>query len=115
LEVAGFGSKEHRLSVLYGLAHNNAKFENHGGREVLVHRKGATRTFGPGNPELPERYRSAGQSVLVPRDMGRYSFVLAGTEGAMSEIPGSSAHRAARKLSRRRAKRRQRAATWCGR
>ena len=103
-EVAGFGSKEHRLSVLYDLAHNNAKFEKHGGREVLVHRKGATRAFGPGNPELPERYRSAGQPVLVPGDMGRYSFVLAGTEGAMSETFGSSAHGAGRKMSRRRAK-----------
>ena len=103
-EVAGFGSKEHRLSVLYDLAHNNAKFEKHGGREVLVHRKGATRAFGPGNPELPERYCSAGQPVLVPGDMGRYSFVLAGTEGAMSETFGSSAHGAGRKMSRRRAK-----------
>jgi tRNA-splicing ligase RtcB len=103
-EVAGFGSKEHRLSVLYDLGHNNAKFEKHGGREVLVHRKGATRAFGPGNPELPERYHSAGQPVLVPGDMGRYSFVLAGTEGAMSETFGSSAHGAGRKMSRRRAK-----------
>ena len=103
-EVAGFGSKEHRLSVLYDLAHNNAKFEKHGGRDVLVHRKGATRAFGPGNPELPKCYRSAGQPVLVPGDMGRYSFVLAGTEGAMSETFGSSAHGAERKMSRRRAK-----------
>jgi tRNA-splicing ligase RtcB (3'-phosphate/5'-hydroxy nucleic acid ligase) len=103
-EVAGFGSKEHRLSVLYDLAHNNAKFEKHGGREVLVHRKGATRAFGPGNPELPKRYCSAGQPVLVPGDMGRYSFVLAGTKGAMSETFGSSAHGAGRKMSRRRAK-----------
>jgi tRNA-splicing ligase RtcB len=54
--------------------------------------------------ELPERYRSVGQPVLVPGDMGRYSFVLAGTEGAMSETFGSSAHRAGRKLGRRAAK-----------
>jgi tRNA-splicing ligase RtcB len=71
---------------------------------VLVHRKGATRAFGPGNPELPERYRSSGQPVLVPGDMGRYSFVLAGTEGAMRETFGSSAHGAGRKMSRRQAK-----------
>jgi tRNA-splicing ligase RtcB (3'-phosphate/5'-hydroxy nucleic acid ligase) len=54
--------------------------------------------------ELPERYRSVGQPVLVPGDMGRYSFVLAGTEGAMSETFGSSAHRAGRKMGRRAAK-----------
>jgi tRNA-splicing ligase RtcB len=102
---AGYDSEEHRLRVLYDLAHNNAKFEEHDGRKVLVHRKGATRAFGPGNEELPERYRSVGQPVLVPGDMGRYSFVLAGTEGAMSETFGSSAHGAGRKMGRRAAKR----------
>jgi tRNA-splicing ligase RtcB len=101
---AGFDSEEHRLNVLYDLAHNNAKFEEHGGRRVLVHRKGATRAFGPGEEELPEEYRSVGQPVLVPGDMGRYSFVLAGTEGAMRETFGSSAHGAGRKMSRRQAK-----------
>jgi tRNA-splicing ligase RtcB len=103
-EKAGFDSSSHPLLVLYDLAHNNAKFEEHGGREVLVHRKGATRAFGPETPELPERYRSSGQPVLVPGDMGRYSFVLAGTEGAMRETFGSSAHGAGRKMSRRQAK-----------
>ena len=101
---AGFDSEEHRLRVLYDLAHNNAKFEEHNGRRVLVHRKGATRAFGPGIEELPEEYRSVGQPVLVPGDMGRYSFVLAGTEGAMRETFGSSAHGAGRKMSRRQAK-----------
>lgn len=101
---AGFGSEEHRLRVLYDLAHNNAKLEEHDGREVLVHRKGATRAFGPGNEELPERYRTVGQPVLVPGDMGRYSFVLVGTEGAMSETFGSSAHGAGRKMGRKKAK-----------
>jgi tRNA-splicing ligase RtcB len=100
-ESAGLGDG---LRVLYDLAHNNAKFEEHGGRKVLVHRKGATRAFGPGNPEVPARYRSAGQPVLVPGDMGRYSFVLAGTEGSMRETFGSSAHGAGRKLSRKKAK-----------
>jgi tRNA-splicing ligase RtcB (3'-phosphate/5'-hydroxy nucleic acid ligase) len=95
---------EHRLRVLYDLAHNNAKFEEHAGKKVLVHRKGATRAFGPGEEELPIRYRSVGQPVLVPGDMGRYSFVLAGTEGAMRETFGSSAHGAGRKMSRRKAK-----------
>jgi tRNA-splicing ligase RtcB (3'-phosphate/5'-hydroxy nucleic acid ligase) len=101
---AGFDSQEHHLGVLYDLAHNNAKFEEHGGRRVLVHRKGATRAFGPGNGELPEPYRPVGQPVLVPGDMGRYSFVLAGTEGAMSETFGSSAHGAGRKMGRKKAK-----------
>ena len=101
---AGFDSEEHRLRVLYDLAHNNAKFEEHAGKEVLVHRKGATRAFGPGIEELPEEYRPVGQPVLVPGDMGRYSFVLAGTEGAMRETFGSSAHGAGRKMSRRQAK-----------
>jgi tRNA-splicing ligase RtcB len=101
---AGFDSEEHRLNVLYDLAHNNAKFEEHKGRRVLVHRKGATRAFGPGEEELPEEYRSVGQPVLVPGDMGRYSFVLAGTHEAMRETFGSSAHGAGRKMSRRQAK-----------
>jgi tRNA-splicing ligase RtcB (3'-phosphate/5'-hydroxy nucleic acid ligase) len=100
----GFDPGEQRLDVLYDLAHNNAKFEEHEGRRVLVHRKGATRAFGPGEGELPEEYRSVGQPVLVPGDMGRYSFVLAGTEGAMRETFGSSAHGAGRKMSRRQAK-----------
>jgi tRNA-splicing ligase RtcB len=100
----GFDSGEQHLDVLYDLAHNNAKFEEHEGRRVLVHRKGATRAFGPGEGELPEEYRSVGQPVLVPGDMGRYSFVLAGTEGAMRETFGSSAHGAGRKMSRRQAK-----------
>jgi tRNA-splicing ligase RtcB len=104
-EKVGFDSREHRLRVLYDLAHNNAKLEDHDGREVLVHRKGATRAFGPGNEELPQGYRAVGQPVLVPGDMGRYSFILAGTEGAMSETFGSSAHGAGRKMGRRAAKR----------
>ena len=101
---ASTGFEGHRLRLLYDLAHNNAKFEEHADREVLVHRKGATRAFGPGEKDLPQEYRSVGQPVLVPGDMGRYSFVLAGTEGAMRETFGSSAHGAGRKMSRRKAK-----------
>src|ERR671916_347654 len=101
---AGFDSEEHHLNVLYDLAHNNAKFEEHAGKRVLVHRKGATRAFGPGGEDLPEEYRSVGQPVLVPGDMGRYSFVLAGTEGAMRDTFGSSAPGAGRKMSRKKAK-----------
>ena len=86
------------------MAHNIAKIEEHeveGQRmRLLVHRKGATRAFPPGHPELPERYRSIGQPVLVPGDMGRASFVLVGTEGAMLETFGSTCHGAGRVLSR---------------
>ncbi len=92
------------MSVVYDVAHNIAKIEEHRleGRSMrlLVHRKGATRAFPPGHPELPERYRSIGQPVLVPGDMGRASFVLVGTQGAMDETFGSTCHGAGRLLSR---------------
>ncbi len=104
-ERVGFAPKDHGLRVLYDLAHNNAKFEEHRGRRVLVHRKGATRAFGPGHPEIPLEYRKVGQPVLVPGDMGRYSYVLAGTEKAMEVSFGSSCHGAGRKMSRHQAKR----------
>lgn len=103
-EKVGFTPRDHGLRVLYDLAHNNAKFEEHRGRRVLVHRKGATRAFGPGHPEVPEEYRRVGQPVLVPGDMGRYSYVLAGTEKAMEVSFGSSCHGAGRKMSRHQAK-----------
>jgi tRNA-splicing ligase RtcB len=90
--------------VVYDVAHNIAKVEEHevdGKRmQLVVHRKGATRAFPPGHPELPERYRSIGQPVLVPGDMGRASFVLVGTVGAMLETFGSTCHGAGRLLSR---------------
>ena len=103
-EAAGFAPREHALRVVYDLAHNNAKFESHAGCRVLVHRKGATRAFGPGAPDLPPAYASVGQPVLVPGDMGRYSYVLVGTEGAMEKSFGSSCHGAGRVLSRTRSK-----------
>ena len=92
------------LRLVYDVCHNIAKWETHrvGGqdRRVCVHRKGATRAFGPGHPEVPAAYRAVGQPVLVPGDMGRYSFVLVGTERAMTETWGSSCHGAGRRLSR---------------
>ncbi len=92
------------MSVVYDVAHNIAKIEEHQveGRSmrVLVHRKGATRAFPPGHPELPEGFRSIGQPVLVPGDMGRASFVLVGTKGAMADTFGSTCHGAGRLLSR---------------
>ena len=107
-EALGVPRASFRAQLVYAVCHNIAKWEEHwiGGRSVrvCVHRKGATRAFGPGNPALPERYRLTGQPVIVPGDMGRYSYVLAGAEGAMRETFGSSCHGAGRLLSRGAAK-----------
>lgn len=97
------------LDLVYDVCHNIAKFEVHkvNGKErrLCVHRKGATRAFPPGHSDLPEDYRPIGQPVLIPGDMGRYSFVLVGTERAMEETFGSTCHGAGRVLSRHQAKR----------
>ena len=98
----------HHLYQIYDIAHNMAKIETHqaGKRpvEVCVHRKGATRAFGPGSPELPDRYCDIGQPVLVPGSMGTASWVLVGTEGSMAQSFGSTCHAAGRTMSRTRAK-----------
>ena len=95
------------LSLVYDVCHNIAKKEKHllDGKEelVCVHRKGATRAFSPGHRLVPERYRNAGQPVLVPGDMGRASYVLAGTQRAMEETFGSTCHGAGRVMSRHQA------------
>jgi len=92
------------LRVIYEVAHNIAKIEEHrvgnGLRKVCVHRKGATRAFGPNHAALPAVYASIGQPVLIPGDMGRYSYVLVGKEGAMAETFGSTCHGAGRLKSR---------------
>lgn len=97
------------MHVLYDVAHNIAKREKHKvgkiEKEVYVHRKGATRAFGPGRKEIPTEYRNVGQPVLIPGTMGTSSYVLAGTETAMEETFGSTAHGAGRRLSRSSAKR----------
>ncbi len=106
-----FGQSEEELGLelVYDVCHNIAKWETHTiegrQRRVCVHRKGATRAFAPGHPGVPEQYRDVGQPVLVPGDMGRYSYVLVGTERAMKETFGSSCHGAGRRLSRMKAKR----------
>jgi tRNA-splicing ligase RtcB len=91
------------MRQVYDVAHNIAKIEEHewDGKKVrvCVHRKGATRAFPPGHPETPEAYREIGQPVLIPGDMGRYSFVLVGTEGAMRESFGTTCHGAGRMMS----------------
>ncbi len=90
--------------LVYDVCHNVAKLEEHRvegrSRRVLVHRKGATRAFGPGDPRVPADYRAVGQPVIIPGDMGRYSFVLAGEAAAMERTFGSSCHGAGRVLSR---------------
>lgn len=97
------------LRLVYDVAHNIAKFENYksgnGEREVLVHRKGATRAFPKGHPDVPDEYRSVGQPVLIPGSMGTSSYVLAGAENAMSESYGSTCHGAGRAMSRKKASR----------
>ena len=102
------------LRQVYDIAHNMAKLEVHDvdGRQlrVCVHRKGATRAFGPGNPVLPDDYREVGQPVLVPGSMGTASWVLVGTEGSMSQTFGSTCHGAGRTMSRSRAKKEVRGA-----
>jgi tRNA-splicing ligase RtcB len=92
------------LHIVYDVAHNIAKVEEHRvdgeSKRVVVHRKGATRAFPPGHPALPQIYRNVGQPVLIPGDMGTASYVLVGTETAMNETFGSTAHGAGRHLSR---------------
>jgi tRNA-splicing ligase RtcB (3'-phosphate/5'-hydroxy nucleic acid ligase) len=99
---------EIQTSVIYDVCHNIAKYETHrlGGRErrLCVHRKGATRAFPPGHRDIPDLYREVGQPVLIPGDMGRYSYVLVGTQGAFEETFGSTSHGAGRVLSRHAAK-----------
>ncbi len=106
------GPEDLGFSLIYDVCHNIAKFEEHvvdGEKRLLcVHRKGATRAFGPGHPALPEALRPLGQPVLIPGDMGRYSFVLVGLEAAMRETFGSSCHGAGRVMSRAQAKRQAR-------
>ncbi len=100
------------MDLIYDVAHNICKFEDHEiegkKRRLCVHRKGATRAYPPHHPETPEAYKEIGQPVLIPGDMGRYSFLLVGTEQAYRETLGSSCHGAGRRLSRRAAKRQSR-------
>ncbi len=92
------------MSLVYDVAHNIAKTEEHEvegrRRQLLVHRKGATRAFPPHHAELADAYREIGQPVLIPGDMGRYSYVLVGTEASMRETFGSTCHGAGRVMSR---------------
>jgi tRNA-splicing ligase RtcB len=103
-EFFRMGPADIGFRLLYDVAHNIVKLEEHevGGksRKLAVHRKGATRAFGPGHPEVPARYRPHGQPVIIPGDMGTSSYLLSGTETGMEETFGSSCHGAGRVLSR---------------
>jgi tRNA-splicing ligase RtcB (3'-phosphate/5'-hydroxy nucleic acid ligase) len=105
---------EARLTLLYDVSHNTCKIESHAVSgavmRLFVHRKGATRAFGPGHPEIPERYRQAGQPVLIGGSMGTASYILAGTRNGMDLAFGSSCHGAGRAMSRSQALKR-----WNGR
>ena len=103
-ETFGLSPRDLRMRLVYDVCHNIAKIETHTieGRKkkVCVHRKGATRAFPAGHPALSAEYRHTGQPVLIPGDMGRASFVLAGEPGSMEETFGSACHGAGRLLSR---------------
>jgi tRNA-splicing ligase RtcB len=105
--VFGRPWQELQMGLVYDVAHNIAKFEEHlVGREqrkVWVHRKGATRAFPPGHPEIPSQYRDIGQPVIIPGDMGRASWVLVGQPGSMDQTFGTTCHGAGRMLSRTKA------------
>lgn len=104
--------KDWQLHQVYDICHNMGKIETHtinGERmQVCVHRKGATRAFGPGSPELPDEYKPIGQPVLVPGSMGTASWVLVGTTASMDQSFGSSCHGSGRLMSRHAAKRKVR-------
>lgn len=107
-DVLGKSAKDMEMNIVYDVAHNIAKEETHKvynrDMNLIVHRKGATRAFGPGREEVPLKYREVGQPVLIPGTMGTASYVLHGTETAMEETFGSTAHGAGRILSRSQAK-----------
>jgi tRNA-splicing ligase RtcB len=98
------------LPLLYDVSHNTCKVERHGNKDLYVHRKGATRAFGPGHPELPPALRDAGQPVLIGGSMGTGSYVLAGTKESEALAFSSACHGAGRAMSRHQALR-----TWKGR
>ncbi|MFQ5848961.1 MAG: RtcB family protein [Candidatus Binatia bacterium] len=108
LKALGISPRDLGFSLIYDVCHNIAKIEEHvvegESRRVCVHRKGATRAFPPCNPLIPKAYRQIGQPVLVPGDMGRYSFLLVGTEAAMKATFGSTCHGAGRVMSRAQSK-----------
>ncbi len=107
-KVLASGPRETKIELVYDVCHNIAKIETHSvkgeKKDLCVHRKGATRAFPPGHAQVPDDYKKIGQPVLIPGDMGRYSYVLVGTQKAMQETFGSTCHGAGRAMSRNQAK-----------
>ncbi len=105
MDFFGIGPADLRFRLIYDVAHNIVKLEKHivDGEEknLAIHRKGATRAFPPGHPEIPSAYLNYGQPVIIPGDMGTSSYLLRGTEHGMKETFGSSCHGAGRVLSRK--------------
>jgi len=103
-KIFGSSGRSLGMDLIYDVAHNIAKMETHEVdgvmKQLCVHRKGATRAFPAGHPEVPEKYREIGQPVLIPGDMGRHSYVLVGRPAAMTETFGSTCHGAGRRMSR---------------
>jgi tRNA-splicing ligase RtcB len=108
MKALGISPKELGFSLIYDVCHNIAKIEEHvvdgKKRRLCVHRKGATRAFPPGHPQIPTAYQEIGQPVLIPGDMGRYSYLLVGTQTAMEKTFGSTCHGAGRVMSRAQSK-----------
>ncbi|MBN2016120.1 RtcB family protein [Candidatus Dojkabacteria bacterium] len=103
-EFAGT-AKSMEMELIYDVAHNTAKVETYKGKKLIVHRKGATRSFGPGNPDIPEIYHEVGQPVIIGGSMETGSYLLVGTKEAEEETFGSTAHGSGRTMSRGAAKR----------
>src|SRR6476620_7802765 len=107
-EVFGSSWQDLGMDLVYDVAHNIAKLEEHTvdgkTKRLWVHRKGATRAFPAGHPEVPEQFRAVGQPVIIPGDMGRASWVLVGSAGSMEKTFGSTCHGAGRAMSRTAAK-----------
>jgi tRNA-splicing ligase RtcB len=99
------GKQKSDLRLVYDVAHNTAKIETFAGKRLCVHRKGATRAFGPSNDEIPSAYRGIGQPVFIPGSMGTASFVLVGTDASREISLSSTCHGAGRAMSRGAAKR----------
>ncbi len=112
LKALNISPRELGFSLIYDVCHNIAKIEEHvvdgKRRQVCVHRKGATRAFPLGHPELPRAYQQLGKPILIPGDMGRYSYLLVGCEAAMEKTFGSTCHGAGRVMSRAQSKRESR-------
>ena len=102
--VFGSSAEELGMQVIYDVAHNIAKVERYAGVDLVVHRKGSTRAFGPGQPELPALYRQTGQPVICGGSMETGSYLLVGTQQAMQETFGSTMHGSGRTMSRGQAK-----------